>query len=58
MFGKIVFCGGFLNFKSPDVRATLDGNKQHAEDEKTMSNPVGLSTADGVQSHFLGLGTR
>jgi hypothetical protein len=50
--------GEFLNLKSPDVRAALDGSKQQGEDEKPMSNPVRLSLAAGVESHFLGLGTR
>lgn len=47
-----------MNVESPDVRATLDENKQQGEDEKPMCNPVGLRTADGVESHFLELGTR
>ena len=47
-----------MDFKSPDVRAALDGNEQQEEDEKPMCNPVGLSLAAGVDSHFLGLGTR
>ena len=57
-----VISGGFLNFESPDVRATLDGNKQQQEDEKPMSNLVASSAAArvtdaSVESHFLGLGT-
>lgn len=54
----LLSCRGFLNVESPDVRATLDENKQQREDEKPMCNPVGLRTADGVESHFLELGTR
>jgi hypothetical protein len=47
-----------LNLESPDVRAILDGNEQQGKDEKPMSNPVRLNSAAGVESHFLGLGTR
>jgi hypothetical protein len=47
-----------LDFESPDVRAALDGKEQQGEDEKPMSNPVRLSSAAGVESHILGLGTR
>jgi hypothetical protein len=28
LFGKTVICGYFLDFRSPDVRATLDGNER------------------------------
>jgi hypothetical protein len=58
LFGKSFISGGFLNLKSPEKRATLDGNEQQGEDDKSMSNPVGLSTSAGVEAHFLGLGTR
>jgi len=47
-----------LNLESPDKRATLDGNKQQGEDEKSMSNPVVLRATVGVESHFLELETR
>ena len=57
LFEKTVICGGFLDFESPDVRAALGGNEQQGEDKKPMSNPVRSSSAAGVESHFLGLGT-
>jgi hypothetical protein len=34
------------------------GNEQQGKDEKPLSNPVGSSAAAGMESHFLGLGTR
>jgi hypothetical protein len=58
LFGKTVISEGFLNLESPDVRATLDGNEQQAEDEKLMSNPVGSSTAARVECNCLGLETK
>ena len=58
LFGKIVICGSFLDFKSSDVRATLNGNEQQGKAEKHLSNPARSSSAAGVESHFLGLGTR
>jgi hypothetical protein len=36
----------------------MDGNEQQGEDEKPVSNPVRLSSAAGVEFHFLELGTR
>ena len=58
LFGKTVICGGFLNLKCPDVSTALDGNEeQQEENKKPISNPVRLSSAAGVESHFLGLGT-
>ena len=57
LFGKTVICGGFLNLKCPDVSTALDGNEeQQEENKKPISNPVRLSSAAGVESHFLGLG--
>ena len=53
-----VICGGFLDFESPDVRATLDGNEEQGEDKKPVSKPTRSSSAARVESHFLGLGTR
>jgi hypothetical protein len=50
--------GIFLDFDSPDVRATLHRTEQQGEGKKPMSNPVRSSLAAGVESHFLGLGTR
>ena len=47
-----------MDFDSPDVRADLDGNEQQGEDKKPMFNPVRLSSAACVESHFQGLGTR
>jgi hypothetical protein len=52
-----IICGGFINFKPPDVRATLDGSEEQGEDKKLISNPVRLSLAARVEFHFLGLGT-
>lgn len=52
----------FLNFESPDIRTTLDGNEQQGKDEKATTNPVScparLGLAAGVKLHFLGWETR
>ena len=52
----------FLNFESPDIRTTLDGNEQQGKDEKATTNPVSCPArsglAAGVKLHFLGWETR
>lgn len=47
-----------MDNESPNIRATLEGNKQQREDEKPVSNPVRLSTAAIVESHFYGIGDK
>jgi hypothetical protein len=47
-----------LNLDSPHVRTTLDGNEQLGEHEKPMYNPVGLSTAARMESHFSWVGDK
>jgi hypothetical protein len=53
-----VICGRFSDFKSPDIRATLDRNEQQRKDKKTITNPVShptkLNSTAGVEFHFLG----
>ena len=46
-----------MNLKSPDARATWDGNQKQGKDKKPMPNPVRESSDDGVESHFMVLGT-
>ena len=52
----------FLNFESPDIRTTLDGNEQQGKDEKATTNPVShptkSSSAARVESHFSGIGDK